>query len=44
MAEGIEMRSQLDLLKLEGCKEAQGYVFGRPDAIEVAEARLLELG
>lgn len=30
LAEGLESADQLDLLKIEGCDEAQGYLFGRP--------------
>lgn len=30
LAEGLESVDQLDLLKIEGCDEAQGYLFGRP--------------
>lgn len=30
LAEGVETASQLDLLKEQGCDEAQGYYFGRP--------------
>ncbi|WP_156842144.1 bifunctional diguanylate cyclase/phosphodiesterase [Novosphingobium aquimarinum] len=30
LAEGLESVEQLELLKLEGCDEAQGYFFGRP--------------
>ncbi|MFN2098830.1 putative bifunctional diguanylate cyclase/phosphodiesterase [Altererythrobacter sp. MF3-039] len=29
-AEGVEQRDQLDRLRLEGCTEAQGYLFARP--------------
>ncbi len=29
-AEGVETREQLDLLRHEGCTEAQGYYFSRP--------------
>jgi diguanylate cyclase (GGDEF)-like protein len=29
-AEGVETRDQLEVLKAEGCTDAQGYLFGRP--------------
>lgn len=29
-AEGIELQSQVNWLKEEGCREGQGYLFGRP--------------
>jgi diguanylate cyclase (GGDEF)-like protein/PAS domain S-box-containing protein len=29
-AEGVETRPQLDLLRIEGCDQAQGYLFSRP--------------
>ena len=32
VAEGVETRAQLDLLKLYGCDMAQGYLLGRPAA------------
>ncbi|MDR6756249.1 diguanylate cyclase (GGDEF)-like protein/PAS domain S-box-containing protein [Mycoplana sp. BE70] len=30
LAEGVETRDQLDILRSEGCAEAQGYYLGRP--------------
>ncbi len=37
LAEGVETRSQLDILLDEGCDEAQGYFLGRP--VPVAHIR-----
>lgn len=34
LAEGVETSSQLDILRQEGCHEAQGYLLGRPMAID----------
>ncbi|MCJ8053035.1 EAL domain-containing protein [Shinella curvata] len=34
LAEGVETRSQLDILLDEGCDEAQGYFLGRPVPVE----------
>ncbi len=34
IAEGVETRDQLDLLRAEGCHKAQGYLVGRPGPIE----------
>ena len=30
LTEGVETLNQLDMLKLEGCDQAQGYLLGRP--------------
>jgi diguanylate cyclase (GGDEF)-like protein len=38
-AEGVETPEQLARLRLDGCTEAQGYLFSRP--VPVAEARVL---
>lgn len=38
LAEGIETREQLEMLKFMGCKLAQGYLFGKPVKEEEAEA------
>lgn len=34
LAEGVETSSQLDILRQEGCHEAQGYLLGRPMPID----------
>lgn len=34
LAEGVETSRQLDILREEGCHEAQGYLLGRPMAID----------
>jgi diguanylate cyclase (GGDEF)-like protein len=34
LAEGVETTAQLDVLRLEGCNEAQGYLLGRPGRID----------
>ena len=39
-AEGIETAEQLQLLRLEGCDEAQGYYFSRPLPAEELSRRL----
>ena len=43
LAEGLETDAQRELLLREGCEEAQGYLFGRPAAIE-AETPVQALG
>ncbi|MHA6298723.1 putative bifunctional diguanylate cyclase/phosphodiesterase [Devosia sp. CAU 1758] len=34
LAEGVETYAQLDVLRIEGCTEAQGFLLGRPGAID----------
>jgi len=37
-AEGVEKQKQLEILRTEGCTEAQGYLFSQPrSAAEVKE-------
>ncbi len=38
IAEGVETEEQLATIYLNGCKQVQGYLFGRPLAPEAAEA------
>lgn len=40
-AEGVETSEQLDLLRLEGCTQAQGYLFSTPQPASVVEEILL---
>jgi diguanylate cyclase (GGDEF)-like protein/PAS domain S-box-containing protein len=40
IAEGVETRNQLEMLKAWGCGEGQGYIFDRPLGVEAATARL----
>ena len=40
LAEGVETREQADLLKLLGCSEMQGYLFGKPVGPEALTAML----
>jgi EAL domain-containing protein (putative c-di-GMP-specific phosphodiesterase class I) len=40
VAEGVETAGQLGFLRLHGCEQFQGYLFGRPGPIEVVESQL----
>lgn len=44
LAEGVETPSQLALLRAEGCKEAQGFLLGAPDLIEIPPRRAASQG
>jgi diguanylate cyclase (GGDEF)-like protein/PAS domain S-box-containing protein len=41
IAEGVETEKQLEILKLEGCNNFQGYLFGKPVPIEQFENSIL---
>lgn len=43
VAEGVETDGQLDFLRGNGCHYAQGFLFGRPEPVEAAEAYLRRL-
>jgi EAL domain-containing protein (putative c-di-GMP-specific phosphodiesterase class I) len=38
LAEGVETEAQLEILRREGCDEAQGYHLGRPTPYPMLEA------
>ncbi len=38
VAEGVETEEQLELLRAEGCMEAQGYLFSRPVPVDALNA------
>jgi EAL domain-containing protein (putative c-di-GMP-specific phosphodiesterase class I) len=38
VAEGVETEGQLELLRAEGCMEAQGYLFSRPVPADALDA------
>ena len=38
LAEGVETRAQLEVLRAEGCNEAQGFLLGRPGIIDWNDA------
>ena len=42
-AEGIETREQLELLRLLGCAEGQGYLFGKPQPLEAVTEMIASL-
>ncbi len=42
LAEGVETRSQLEILLDEGCDEAQGYFLGRPMPVEGIRVGMVE--
>ncbi|QXM07270.1 EAL and GGDEF domain-containing protein [Crassaminicella indica] len=42
VAEGVETKEQLELLKMAGCEECQGYLFSKPVPIEKMEEMLIK--
>jgi diguanylate cyclase (GGDEF)-like protein len=42
-AEGVETKEQLDILRAEGCTQAQGYLFSRPKPVAEVPAMLRQL-
>jgi diguanylate cyclase (GGDEF)-like protein len=44
VAEGVETEDQSRLLRLLGCDEMQGFLFGKPVPSEAFEARYLQVG
>jgi diguanylate cyclase (GGDEF)-like protein/PAS domain S-box-containing protein len=38
LAEGVETSDQLEILRVEGCHEVQGYLLGRPGPMNVAQS------
>jgi diguanylate cyclase (GGDEF)-like protein/PAS domain S-box-containing protein len=41
IAEGVETEAQQNLLKIMGCQEVQGYLYGRPMPADVFEQKLI---
>ena len=41
IAEGVETEAQQNLLKIMGCQEVQGYLYGKPMSAEVFEQKLI---
>ena len=39
IAEGVETREQRDCLREEGCQYGQGFLFGRPQALNALAAK-----
>ena len=44
IAEGVETEAQLNFLYLRGCRAYQGYLFGKPIAIEQFEELIRQIG
>jgi len=44
LAEGVENEAQLQILRSEGCDEAQGYLLGRPNTLEECQSKANEAG
>jgi EAL domain-containing protein (putative c-di-GMP-specific phosphodiesterase class I) len=42
-AEGVETKEQLDILRTEGCTQAQGFLFSRPKPVAEVPAMLRQL-
>jgi EAL domain-containing protein (putative c-di-GMP-specific phosphodiesterase class I) len=41
VAEGVETEEQLRQLRLLGCDEMQGYLFGKPVPVEIFEQKYM---
>jgi diguanylate cyclase (GGDEF)-like protein len=42
VAEGVETAGQVDFLRQNGCNQAQGFLYGRPDTVENVERQWLD--
>ncbi|WP_420853630.1 EAL domain-containing protein [Shinella kummerowiae] len=40
VAEGVERQEQADFLQAEGCREAQGFFYGRPEPLSAIAGRV----